>query len=198
MKKQIKLFALVLTAALLVGALAVSAFAATGYDYTSEASSPETGESFHFYLHEFKNVTSTPKNLSISTAALKSDNNKNMQFASGYKGTVSVQKDNYGNKYLQTHYDSTSTSTASGYLTIPTGNATESTTPATIATYKSLADLKYQVMDFDVFFPNGTITGNPSMNLQLRAYLKMDASATKATVSTLHSNNLGYASSGSS
>ena len=200
MKKQTKLFAILLTLALIIGVFTVSAIAANnfGYDYAADAASPVTGESYNVYA-TFEDIIAPyvmykDKQGTQDFRFVKSDDNKNMQYCNGYAGKVSVQQGTDGNKYFDVQYtgnDEGSGTATSGYLMIPTGNASAS--PATMDTikgYTSLAETKYSVMDFDIFFPDGEIVGSSTIIFSLRAYGALN-DAGKGTRGDIKS--MGYA-----
>ena len=193
MKKQTKLFAILLTLALIIGVFAVAA-SAYGHDYAADAAESVTGENIFIYAG-FQGI-STPYTMNTTTSKnVKSDNNKNITFSNGYAGTVEVVQENGGdNKYVETKY--TATGSGSGFLSFASGNAGAATTAATIDGYKSFADLEYQMVDFDVYFPDGKMDGNATMNMELRGYTASSTTNNnnqqQFAISQLNKNNLGY------
>ena len=168
MKKQTKLFAILLTLALVIGVFAMGA-SAYGYDYAADAAEPETGETFISYSN-FDSVI--PGAVAQNKTIALSGSTTSMKHANAYTGTVSVVASSEGgveNRYVQ--FKNVGNASGSAYMQIYTG--TGNTSPVNDTSYASVKRLntqKYHVLDFDVFFPEGTITGTPAFGYQFRAY----------------------------
>lgn len=187
MRKQTKLFAILLTLAVVLGTVAIGASAAIGYDYSTAKNEAVTGETIITY-YDFEGVTPGTKTGTGSMSKQTiSANGKTVTL--DYKGRndlVSIVAATNGttNQYMQINESAHSGKTNSSgslvgdgaYMNISTGNgATSKISGANDldSVGNSLADIKYHVIDFDVFFPevaSSRPAQRPDVHIEFRRY----------------------------
>ena len=196
MKKQTKIFAILLTLAIVIGVFAIGA-SAYGYDYAADAADPATGETFIAYS-DFNNAVlqqyATNATINANSGSAKKLKVANLTtpttvevFASGYDSS---------DRYVQVYNNTASAASNSFYLNLDTDvpgtgsgmTANDFQTKFHDAGY-TLAERQYQVLDFDIFFPNGSISIAPTIGFEFRAF---NASGARKDLRINAGDKLGY------
>ncbi len=196
MKKQTKIFAILLTLAIVIGVFAIGA-SAYGYDYAADAAEPADGETFIAYsnfnnavLQQYANSAS----INANTGSAKKLKVANLTAPT----TVEVLASGYdsSDRYLQVYNKTASAASNSFYLNLDTdvpGTSTGMTANDFQTKFHdagfTLAERQYQVLDFDIFFPNGSISIAPSVGFEFRAF---NASGARKDIRVNAGDKLGY------
>ena len=193
MKKSTKILAILLAFVLVVGTLSIGALAASGigHDYSQDAASPVEGEAIRSYI-DFEKLDvkeyDAGGSITVNPGTFKTNNNQSAGFYyKGKAGKPSIVAATKGtaNQYLKLDMG-TSTGTASGgYMSIGMNNGVNK---AADLEGKTLADIKYHVLDFDFYAPGGKFpsgTGYFDVAYQLRC---LDSAGT----SPIEVTKIGY------
>lgn len=190
MKKQTKLFAILLAFVLILGTLSVGALAASnfGYDYAQGAEDAVEGESIRTHLNfdSFDTQSYGAANAITANPSFKTDNNTNASLVyKGKCGNPSIVEASGGafNKYLSIDMNTSNGESVGGYMSIYLSDRVNSTADLE---GRTLSDIKYHVLDFDFYSPNGYATATEYFGalFQLRV-LSPDGKITDIT-------NIGY------
>ena len=159
MKKQTKLFAILLTLALVFGTVVVTAIATSsfGHDYAQDEQNTVDGEVIrtHINFDSLETVNYGAATEITADPTFKSDNNKTAAlYYKGRNGNCSIVEATQGaaNKYLHVDLDMEYHTTFPGYLSLSLGNGVSK--PEHLEG-RTLDDIKYHVVDFDFYAPNG-------------------------------------------
>ena len=196
MKKQTKIFAILLTLALVIGVFAIGA-SAYGHDYAADAAEPVAGEKFISYSNFNNAVVQTYANnasINANTGSGKKVQVANLSapttveaFASAYDST---------DRYIQIYNSTAAAASNSFYLNLNTDVPTTST-GMSASDFQSkfhdagytLAERQYQVLDFDIFFPTGSISIAPTIGFEFRAF---NSSGARKDLRANAGDKLGY------
>ena len=197
MKKSTKLLAILLAFVLVVGTLSIGALAASnfGHDYAQDAAAPVDGESIRTHINfdsletkEFpaaNTITSNP-------GSFKSDNGKTValyyQSKSGKPAIVEAGKGAF-NKYLSIDMSTQYGTSYGGYLSLShdgyIGNSTQ------LQGGKTLDTVKYHVLDFDFYSPNGYATSSSYFGAEFQVRVLNAAGTAVANISDAGYKNNG-------
>ncbi len=182
MKKQTKLLAILLTLVMLIGVFAIGA-SAYGFNYTAAQAEKITGESFVSYSN-FNNSTvkeyvGTGTNKTGSFTKQNANAGQTLGFQADDDATqiyiVQSEKDGT-DRYIQIKNETAAAATSSFYLKLATGVgntsplSTDDAKDAFLNSGNTLKDIKYYVLDFDVFFPTGELSIAPTFGFYFRGY----------------------------
>ena len=197
MKKQTKLFAILLTLALVFGTVVVTAIATSsfGHDYAQDEQNTVDGEVIrtHINFDSLETVNYGAATEITADPTFKSDNNKTAAlYYKGRNGNCSIVEATQGaaNKYLHVDLDMAYHTTFPGYLSLSLGNGVSK--PEHLEG-RTLDDIKYHVVDFDFYAPNGYASekGYFGALLQLRV-LNQNGEIKDITTAGYRQSTAGY------